>query len=92
LVEVDPEARVVVFAAVGKAWCAGMDLKLSYRDPVDKRIKRPPPKALAAAVYVSEANHRDSPNPILPDSAVIIEDSVGSVEGRKAAARKSRRR
>ncbi len=49
LIEVDPEVRVVVFAGAGEAWCAGMDLKLFFRDLENKPAER---------ARIEEASHR----------------------------------
>lgn len=38
--ETDPEARVLVLGGAGKAWCAGMDLELFFRDLDDKPAER----------------------------------------------------
>jgi len=38
--ETDPEARVLILAGAGKAWCAGMDLELFFRDLDDKPAER----------------------------------------------------
>lgn len=52
-----PEVCVVVFADVGKAWCAGMDLKLLFRDFGDKPLERAP---------IKEALHRWRQQPLYP--------------------------
>jgi trans-feruloyl-CoA hydratase/vanillin synthase len=38
--ETDNEARVLVLCGAGKAWCAGMDLELFFRDLDDKPAER----------------------------------------------------
>ena len=38
--ETDPEARVLVLGGAGKAWCAGMDLELFFRDLDNKPAER----------------------------------------------------
>ncbi len=48
-IEVDPEVRVLVLAGAGEAWCAGMDLKLFFRDLENKPAER---------ARVEEASHR----------------------------------
>ena len=49
MIEVDPEVRVLVLAGAGEAWCAGMDLKLFFRDLENKPAER---------ARVEEASHR----------------------------------
>ena len=44
MIEVDPEVRVLVLAGAGEAWCAGMDLKLFFRDLENKPAERPASK------------------------------------------------
>ena len=69
--EHDPQAKVLVLTGAGDAWCAGQDLKLFFRDLDDKPVERThaagrqPLLALAEALHLCQADHRDGERVLL---------------------------